>query len=89
MKKTLIIFLFLAFGLAWRSWAVTQAQNLGIISASVKSLTAAQVLLSTSTAVGELIYCSNCAANGAVGTLCISTATAKNSFVLSTGTVCR
>lgn len=87
MKKLLIASIVLFAG--YTSWAVTQAQYLGVVSASLKNLTAAQVILSTSTAKGEIIFCSDCGASGGAGTLCVSTATAVNSFVLSTGTVCK
>lgn len=89
MKKILFVLAVLS-GLCWKAYsATTQAQNLGVVSISVKSLTAAQVITSTSTAAGELIFCSNCGGAGGAGTLCISTGTAANAFVLSTGTVCK
>jgi len=40
-------------------------------------------------AVGTPIFCSNCNGGGAAGTVCISTAAAVDSLVLSTGTTCR
>ena len=89
MKKMLILFV-LVLLFAWRAFCVTQPQSLGIVDVSLRSLTAAQVLVATSTAVGQLVYCSNCTAAGAVGTICVSTATTGlNPFVLSTGTVCK
>lgn len=87
MKKWIIGLLFLAS----TGWAVTQAHNLGVVNIYVKSQTLAQIQASTPTAVGQVLFCSNCTANGGSGTLCISTATAnaQTSFVLSTGTVCK
>lgn len=86
MKKLLIV---AALLLPVAAWCATQAQNLGVVSISVRSMTAAQVAASTSTAKGELVFCSNCGSAGAAGTLCVSTATAVASFVLSTGTACK
>lgn len=88
MKK-IIVLAFLLLGASRAFCATTQAQNLGVIDASLKSLTAAQILASTSTAKGEMIFCTDCGSNGGAGTLCISTATPRASFVLSTGTVCK
>lgn len=53
------------------------------------SMTIAQSSSTVPTAKGQEIFCSNCAAAGGAGTLCVSTATAVNSYVLSTGTVCK
>lgn len=58
------------------------------------SKTKAQIATSTPTVVGQVVYCSDCAAAGGAGTLCISTATTGgigggSYFVLSTGTVCK
>jgi hypothetical protein len=90
MKKILIpSILLIPFLVLKYVHAATQAQNLGVISASVKSMTAAQILISTSTARGELVYCTDCTANGGVGTICVSTGTLRSSFILSTGTVCK
>lgn len=54
--------------------------------------TLAQISASTPSYVGAPVWCTNCAAAGGKGTLCISTTTvspgAGNDFVLSTGTVC-
>ncbi len=55
----------------------------------VPSLTIAQSSTTIPTAKGQMIYCSNCFGGGNAGTLCVSTATAVDSFVLSTGTHCR
>jgi len=57
----------------------------------ISVLTATQVAASTPTYTGQVVVCSNCATNGGVGTICVSTeaANAQNAFVLSTGTVCK
>lgn len=89
MKKIIAVSFVLVSFLAWKAMCATQPQSLGVISASVKSLTAAQIALSTSTAKGELVFCSDCITNGGAGTICVSTATIRASFVLSSGTVCK
>lgn len=57
------------------------------------SLTVAQEQSACPRAAGQEIFCSNCSANGGLGTVCISTGTTcvgTNNFdyVLSTGTKC-
>ncbi len=57
------------------------------------SMTKAQIATSTPTIKG-LVYCSDCAAAGGSGTVCIATSTtggivSGSYFVLSTGTVCK
>lgn len=90
MKRVLITSLAMLLLAAWSAYAVTQAQSLGNVDVSIRALTAAQVLISTSTKAGQLIYCSNCGASGGAGTICVSTGTSGyNPFVLSTGTVCK
>jgi len=43
-----------------------------------------------SSTTGQLIFCSNCSANGGKGTICVSTGTtATYQFVLSSGTACK
>lgn len=63
------------------------------IAPTVFTQTVAQICASTATAVGQLVYCSNCAAAGGAGTVCISTSIAAPGagcdFVLSTGTQCK
>lgn len=87
--KLFLIALALTIPLA--AWSVTtQAQKLGVISASIKSQTVAQITTSTSTAVGELVFCTNCGSAGGAGTICVSTGAATaGAFVLSTGTTCK
>jgi hypothetical protein len=89
MKKLILLTLGV-IGFVGITMAATQPLSLGVVDASLRSLTQAQVLASTSTKAGQMIYCSNCSANGGAGTICISTGTTGfNPFVLSTGTVCR
>lgn len=54
------------------------------------SKTKTQIDTSTPTVVGQVVLCSDCAAAGGAGTVCLSTAiTGSHSFVLSTGTICK
>lgn len=54
----------------------------------VFSTTTLSSLISDTT--GQVVFCSNCTANGGQGTICVSTGTtAAYQFVLSTGTKCR
>ncbi len=87
MKKILLIIsgLFLVFeGFVF---AVNQPQPLG--AAALQSQTILQIRALSSNTTGQIAYCSDCTANGGKGTICISTGAAVDSFVLSTGTVCK
>ena len=90
MKKWIIGFV-IAASFGFKLWAATtQANNLGVVNLYLKSQTVSQIINSTSTVVGQILYCSNCTSNGGTGTICISTGTTLyNQFVLSTGTVCK
>ena len=87
--KRIIVFIGCVFALfEGLVYAVNQPQRLG--AAALQSKTVAQIQALTSNTTGQILYCSDCAANGAAGTICVSTgATAVNQFVLSTGTVCK
>ena len=54
----------------------------------LQSYTAAQVRSLSAPAAGVAIYCSDCKAAGAKGTVCISTGTGAFAWSLSSGTVC-
>lgn len=65
---------------------VNSVPGLAIPSWTV-AITTTSLMASTT---GQLIFCSNCAANGGNGTLCVSTGTtATYQFILSTGTPCK
>ncbi len=94
MKK-ILIGLFVVFVLfeGTVAMAVYRPRNLGWVNVSIASATLTEINTSTAATVGMLKYCTNCAANGGLGTICISTSTsapgAGSDFVLSTGTQCK
>lgn len=94
MKRTIaVIFgLFLVFE-AINAVAAYQPHSLGWVNVSIASATLTEINASTASTVGVLRYCTNCAANGGSGTICVSTSTsapgAGSDFVLSTGTQCK
>jgi hypothetical protein len=70
--------------------STTQALALGTVDISVKSVSAASLLTSTSSAVGQIVFCYDCQAGGSTGTICISTqATTVGGFIMTTGTICK
>lgn len=89
----LLIGLFAVFALFETVYAAYQPHNLGWVSVSVASATLTEINTSTAPTVGFLKFCTNCAANGGSGTICVSTSTnapgAGSDFVLSTGTQCK
>ena len=81
---------------AFRAITVTTMTATGPVTLStttmlMQQLTLTQVAASSPTIIGQAVWCTNCAAAGGKGTVCYSTATATaaNSFVLSTGTACQ
>jgi hypothetical protein len=91
MKRTLTgIFVLFAFFEGVVALAAFTPRYLGWSTISISSGTITEITNSTAPTVGYIRYCSNCAANGGQGTLCVSTGAANfNQFVLSTGTVCK
>ena len=84
MKRLLIIFsalLMLTAGPRF-AFAANQPQNIGYAKTDnpfqLFSRTAAQVLLLTPDAAGQLLYCSDCTA----GNVCVSTGTGVGAWVL-------
>jgi hypothetical protein len=92
MKRTLS-FAFAAFAFfefAYFAQAVNQPHNLGYVSLSLSSGTLTEIIRSTAPTVGYPRFCTNCAASGNAGTICVSTGAATwGQFVLSTGTRCQ
>ena len=96
--KTLLILAAIA-GLSSIAGATSQYQALGNVAISsstvsgglgIWSRTVAQLQTLTPTTTGQIVYCSNCAAAGNAGTICVSTgSTAAYQWVLSTGTQCK
>ncbi len=91
MKKLLIVIVSLFLGFEAVYAATYQPRSLGWVTLSITSMTATAVAASTPPTVGYPVFCTNCAASGGSGTICVSTesTTAQNAFVLSTGTVCK
>lgn len=91
--KNLLLFFAILLGLTGMAVAAYQPHNLGWVNISIASATVTEINTSTAATVGQLKYCTNCAANGGSGTICISTSTAApgagSDFVLSTGTICK
>jgi len=92
MKKILIatFAVVILLGAILQLEARYQPQNLGWVNIAISSGTQSEIDNSTATDVGRLKYCTNCAANGGSGTICVSTQTTGfHGFVLSTGTICK
>lgn len=104
MKKIIAVLVVLAGIGAGRLYAATrQNQKLGLVDLSTPTVTgslglwnrtAAQIATLQSDATGQVVFCTDCGANGTVGTICVSTGgfvgnTKLSQFVLSTGTVCK
>lgn len=89
MKSFILIAGFL-IGIAGAAYSATQAQSLGVVDVTLKSMTLAEIQTSTASAAGKPVYCSNCVGGGGQGTICISTgSTVAYQYVLSTGTACK
>jgi len=84
------VFAFLEFCFFSFGATTYQPTNLGYVNLAISTMSLTLVAQTTAP-VGSLVYCTNCATNGGVGTICVSTesTTAQNAFVLSTGTVCK
>jgi len=77
-----------ANGYDWSLSTVGQNTIPGLVLPSYTVAYATTSLISDTT--GQVIFCSNCSANGGKGTICVSTGTtATYQFVLSTGTACK
>lgn len=91
MKTLLIAIVFAAiFSFGRYAYSVDQPHSLGAVSLGITNQTVSQIRTSSPTIKGELRFCTNCTANGALGTICVSTSVlTSDAFVLSTGTVCK
>lgn len=72
MKKLLLAIGLIAL-VGVMGYCVDQAHSLGTVTFNVKSQTLSQIVNSTATAVGQLVYCSNCTQSY----LCVATGTAN------------
>lgn len=90
MKKVIAgVFIAFAFASGSLLLAAYQPQNLGWVNISISSGTTAEIRALVPATVGQMKFCTNCITNGAQGTVCVSTGTTLDAFVLSTGTVCK
>lgn len=72
MNKLLIaIVVGLIFSLGRYSYSADQAHSLGTVTLNIRSQTLTQIVNSTATTVGQLVYCSNCTQSP----ICVSTGT--------------
>jgi hypothetical protein len=93
MKKVLgsLLTIFILFeGIAFLGASTYQPTSFGYINFSYDTMTVTDINNSTAPTIGYPVWCYNCVANGGSGTECISTGSVNsNSFILSTGTVCK